>query len=230
MKPGEVLFNLSDLGEIYRGRFVERKNRFIGIVEVEGKEFVCHIADTGRLKEILIKGREVILSKNPPSLKTDFKLLACKMEQWALINTSVHSKIAEKAIKRGVLGFVPENVKREVKVGNSRLDFLVDNIYLELKGSNLLIDNHCVFPDAPTSRGLKHLNELISLVENGKKAGILIMALRDCNYFRTNEKLDPEFSSAFKKALSKGVRFFGFRVKVSGDYKVVYNGELFLKD
>ncbi len=225
IKQGEVLFDLSQMGEIYKGKFKERKNRFIGIVEVEGREFVCHIADTGRLKEVLTEGRDVLLSKNPPELKTDFKLLACKMEQWALINTSVHSRIAKVAIEKGVLGFIPEYIKSEVKIGNSRLDFIVDDLYLELKGSNLLINAKCVFPDAPTVRGLKHLKELTSIKKSGKKAGILIMGLRDCLCFKTNEKLDPDFSKAFREAIESGVKFFGFKVKVENS-KVIYNGLL----
>ncbi len=227
MKIGETLFDLSQMGEIVKGKFIERKNRFIGVVEVEGKEFICHIADTGRLKEILTKGRDILLSKNSPQLKTDFKLIACKMEQWALINTSIHSKIAKKAIAKGVLGFIPQSVRSEVKIGNSRLDFLVDDLYLELKGSNLLIGEKCVFPDAPTTRGLKHLNELISLKKEGKKAGILIMALRDCNCFETNKRLDPDFSNTFENALNNGVKFFGFKVKIENN-KIIYNGSLFL--
>ncbi|BBB33313.1 sugar fermentation stimulation protein A [Thermotomaculum hydrothermale] len=225
LKIGDTLFDLSQMGEIFHGKFIERKNRFIGIVEVEGKEYICHIADTGRLKEILTEGRDIILVKNPPTLKTDFKLIACKMEQWALINTSIHSKIARNAIEKGVLGFIPEKVKSEVKTGKSRLDFLVDNIYIELKGSNLLIGDKCIFPDAPTVRGLKHLNELIELKKSGNEAGILIMALRDCNCFETNKELDPDFSLAFDKAIKHGVKFFGFKVKIKNN-KVVYNGQL----
>ena len=229
LKEGDRLLNLSFIGKLVEGRFKERLNRFVGRVEVDKKEYSCHIADTGRLKEILTEGRPVLLAKNPPGLKTDFKLVACKMEHWALINTSVHSKIAEQAIRKGVLGFVPRTIKREIKVGKSRLDFLIDDIYAELKGSNLLMGKSCVFPDAPTVRGLKHLNELIELKESGKKAALIIMALRDCEYFLPNLKLDPAFSEAFTQAIKKGVLFFGFKVKIDG-YYAVYNGELKLGD
>ncbi len=225
LKIGDKLLNLSFLGKLVKGRFKERLNRFVGVVQVNGKEYLCHIADTGRLKEILTEGREVILAENPPQLKTDFKLVACKMEHWALINTAIHSKIAEQAIKKGVLGFVPKTIKREVKAGNSRLDFLIDDMYAELKGSNLLIDDKCVFPDAPTARGLKHLKELIALRESGKRSALIIMALRDCKYFFPNEKLDPAFSKEFQRAIEKGVGFYGFKVKIEDNF-AVYGGNL----
>lgn len=225
IKEGTVLFDLSSMGELVKGRFLKRENRFIGIVDVDGGIYNCHIADTGRLKEILTENREVLLSKNPDHLKTDFKLLACKMEHWALINTSIHSKIARSAIQKGVLGFIPADVKSEIKVGNSRLDFLVDDMFIELKGSNLLIENRCVFPDAPTKRGVKHIKELIAIAEKGGKAGILIMALRDCNCFRPHLEMDRDFAFFFKTAIEKGVKFFSFKVRVE-ETTVIYIGNL----
>ncbi len=225
LKIGEKLFDLSYLGELKKGKFIKRINRFVGMVDVKGKSYLCHIADTGRLEEILTKGRDILLAKNPDNLKTDFKLLACKMEHWVLINTSIHSKITDIAIKKGVLGFVPENIKREVKVGNSRLDFLIDGIYAELKGSNLLKNGRCLFPDAPTIRGVRHIKELIRLRASGIKSALIVMALRDCHYFKPNDRLDPLFSRVFNEAMEVGVIFWGYKVKVDGNF-VVYNGEL----
>lgn len=228
LKVGDVLFDLNKMGEIVKGIFIERPNRFIGNVLVNGEEKICHISDTGRLKEILTEKREIILSKNPPHLKTDYKLIACLVEHYVLINTSIHSQIAKKAIEMGLLGFIPNSIQKEVKYGNSRLDFLIDNEnYIELKGSNLLDGNTCKFPDAPTVRGKKHLDELIELKQKGFQSTILIVSMRECEYFIPFEKRDPEFAKTFKKALNCGVKFKGFKVKVNHpENKVVFNGYL----
>ena len=218
-----VLFDLKKLGKLEEAEFIERPNRFVGLCRINGLIKKCHIADSGRLKEILTEGRKLLVVKNPEGMKTDYRVLAAKMEEgWILLNTSIHSKIGKKAIEKGVLGFKPKKIRSEVKYGNSRIDFLVDeNTLIELKGSNLLVEGKCLFPDAPTSRGKKHLEELIKAVKEDYKAFILIMVLRDCRCFETNKKLDPAFSDAFKKALKEGVKFIGFKVKIDKDLNVV---------
>ena len=222
------LFDLKSLGKLEKGKFIKRPNRFVGICEINGKKKTCHIADPGRLKEILTEGREILAVKNKPELKMDYKMVAAKMEDgWILLNTSFHSKIAAQAIKQGILGFIPQSLKSEVKFGNSRLDFFVDNrMFVELKGSNLLIDNKCLFPDAPTERGRRHLEELIEAKKKGYEAVILIMALRDCECFQTYDKLDKKFGETFKKALKEGVKFIGFKIKINENFEIELNGKL----
>jgi len=122
----KVLFDLKTLGKLEKAKFLNRPNRFKAVIEKDGKIYTCHVADPGRLKEIFIPEREVIVIKNKPHLKTDYKLVAINVEnEWVLLNTSLHSKIAEKAISYGVLGFKPSFIKKEVPFGNSRIDFLV---------------------------------------------------------------------------------------------------------
>ncbi|MDK2790778.1 MAG: sugar fermentation stimulation protein [Methanothermococcus sp.] len=225
------LLDLNKLGKIEKARFISRLNRFVGICEINGKRSSLHIADTGRLKEILVEGREILVLKNREGLKTDYKLLAVKMENWILINTSLHSKIAKKVIEYGILGFKPKKVKAEVKFGNSRLDFLVDDkIYVEVKGSNLMVNlnnlNKCLFPDAPTERGRKHIRELMKAKEQGYGSVILIMGLRDCDCFSPNFEMDKEFGEIFIEALKKGVEYVGFKIKIDENFKVVLNGKM----
>ncbi len=206
MNASLELFDLNQLGELAYGEFVSRPNRFVGEILVDGKSATCHIADTGRLKEILTTGRRILVAKNPPHLKTDYRLIACEMDEWVLINTAIHTHVARAAIRKGVLGFIPEALKPEVKVGNSRLDFLVDNhLFVELKGTNLVLDSQCRFPDAPTTRGRRHLEELIQLKKNGKDAMILILSLRNCPCFVPNRDMDPVFADTFQKAMQSGV-------------------------
>ncbi|MBK3331763.1 DNA/RNA nuclease SfsA [Persephonella atlantica] len=222
------LFSLNSLGKLEEATFVERPNRFTAICRKDGKNIRCHVADSGRLKEILTEGRKLLVVKNPPDLKTDYKILAAKMEEgWILLNTSLHSKIGKEAIKNGVLGFIPKEIKTEVKWGNSRIDYLIDsNTFVELKGSNLLVGNRCIFPDAPTERGTKHLRELIDAVKDGYSAIIMIMALRDCECFQTNKKLDPQFSEIFEMALNSGVRFLAFKIEINRDYDIVLKDKI----
>ena len=228
MEDAPELFNLNKIGDPVYATFISRPNRFVGHILVDGKSATCHIADTGRLKEILTDGRKVLVTKNPSKLKTDYRLIACKMNEWVLINTTIHTHIARTAIRNGVLGFVPETIQPEVKVGNSRLDFLIDkNIYVELKGTNLLVNARCRFPDAPSVRAVRHLKELIQLKSEGKEAVILLMGLRDCNCFAPNRGLDPGFADTFREAMDTGVLYRGFRVKLNVESgRVLLNGPL----
>ncbi|HIQ31951.1 MAG TPA: DNA/RNA nuclease SfsA [Methanothermococcus okinawensis] len=225
------LMDLKDLGELEVGRFIRRENRFVGRVVVDGRERSCYIADTGRLKDILVKGREVWVIKNREGLKTDYRLITVNVEgEWVLVNTSLHSTIASRAIEKGVLGFTPRSIRREVTFKNSRFDFLVDNnTFVELKGCNLVRGDTGYFPDAPTKRGVKHLRELIEAKEMGYNAVILIMALRECKYFLPNFKMDRAFSEMFYRALEKGVEFRGFKVKVGEDKKVYLDSDLVIR-
>ncbi len=222
------LFDLNRLGKLEKGLFVERVNRFTGLCRIGSNIHTCHIADTGRLKEILTEGREIILVKNRPELKTDYKLVSARMEDgWILVNTSIHSRIGLEAINKGVLGFHPKKIKPEIKFGESRIDYLIDDdTFVELKGSNLLLDGRCLFPDAPTVRGVKHINELVRAVKNGYRAYILIMGLRDCSCFSPNTQLDPDFSRAFFEALRSGVKYSGFKIKIMDNGKIILSGKM----
>jgi len=220
--------DLNDLGTLEVGRFIKRENRFLGRIVVDGKERSCYIADTGRLRDTLVKDREIWVIKNREGLKTDYTLITVNVEgEWVLVNTSLHSNIAYRAIEKGVLGFIPKRIEKEVKFKNSRFDFLVDkNTFVELKGCNLVKGDTGYFPDAPTKRGVKHLRELIEAKEKGYNAVILIMALRDCKYFLPNSETDREFSEMFYKALDKGVNFRGFKIKVEENGKIYFASTL----
>ncbi|WP_187647459.1 DNA/RNA nuclease SfsA [Nitrosophilus labii] len=224
-----ILFDLKSLGQLTTGFLIVRKNRFLATVNVKDKTKKVHIADTGRLEEILTPSRELLLLKNREGLKTHYTLLAAKMEEgWVLINTKLHSQIAYEAIKNGILGFVPQDIKKEVSYKKSRFDYLVDNALVELKGCSLVEKNICLFPNAPTSRGVKHLKELIEAKNEGYNAFLLIMAVRKCNCFQPHPFRDEEFKKVFWEALQKGIEFKGFFVKIDENLNVIYNGELSL--
>ncbi len=230
MKP---LLNLeSHFGFLQEAVFLERVNRFVGLYESsDGSTGRCHISDTGRLKEILTFGRKILISSNRKGLKTDSKLVAAKMDEgFILLNTSIHSKLAEIAIRRGVLDYIPGELKREVKFGNSRIDFLLDNIhFLEVKGCNLRIGDTGFFPDAPTTRGKRHVGELIDAVKQGYEASVLFIVMRDVKYFSPNFSTDPEFSKTLMEALRLGIGFKAVKIKVAQDFSLVFSGDVPLK-
>ncbi|BAF70776.1 DNA/RNA nuclease SfsA [Nitratiruptor sp. SB155-2] len=224
-----ILFDLTTLGELTTGSLIKRQNRFLATAFVDNQVKKVHIADTGRLEEILTPNRALLLLKNRPGLKTDYTLIAAKMEEgWVLINTKLHRPIAQKAIKQGVLGFIPKTLQAEVLFENSRLDFKADDAFIELKGCSLVQDNLCLFPNAPTSRGVKHIRDLIKAKEKGFNAYILIMAVRKCACFKPHPTRDLEFQTIFFKALQKGVRFKGFFIRIDSSLHVVFDGPLTL--
>lgn len=193
---------------------MKRRNRFVGEILVGGKPFTCHISDTGRLRELFRKGAGVLVSHNREGLKTDFRLVAVrKGDEWVLVNTSVHSRIARKIVEMGFLGFTPESVRGEVRAGRSRIDLLIDGkLYVEVKGVNLSMSGICLFPDAPTKRGVKHLLELVELKRKGFEAAMMALSFVKCDCFLPNRETDEEFSRTFELALGEGVKFFGFRL------------------
>jgi sugar fermentation stimulation protein A len=225
-------------GELSKASFVKRLNRFTLLVEVDGTFKKAHLSDTGRLGELLKEGAPLLVAPNPKG-KLDFKTVAVKKEgEWVLINTSLHSPIAELLISRGLLGFKPRKVKKEVKVGSSRIDFLLNgNFFLEVKGCNLKEGSTCLFPDAPTERGARHLTELVHLKKEGFRVAVLFLVFRNCSYFSPNFKRDPKFSRLFLQSLKEGLEFFAFKLSLSEDGETVYfkgavslSEKLFLKE
>ncbi|WP_297887777.1 DNA/RNA nuclease SfsA [Sulfurihydrogenibium sp.] len=223
-----IILESNQIGNPIEAKFLYRKNRFVGVCNLNGEVVECHISDTGRLKEILTEGRDVLVLKGKENNKLPYKLLAAKMEEgFVLINTSIHSKIGKKIIQYGLLGFTPKKVKSEVKYKDSRIDFLVDDkMFIELKGCNLKVNEKCYFPDAPTERGLKHLNHLLQLKKEGFETAVMVLSLRDCEKFLPNFITDLKFSKMFAQSLKEGVKFFGFKVKFDENYNIVYNGKL----
>ncbi len=213
---------------IKNGIFVSRPNRFIANVIINGKEEVCHVKNTGRCKELLIPGYEVILeeSKNPLR-KTKYDLIAVyKGKRLINIDSLAPNKVfgewADKYFKNVCL------IKSEVKFKNSRFDFYVEadgkRIYAEIKGVTLEKDGVVLFPDAPTQRGVKHINELCEAVKQGYEAYIIFVVQMDnVKYFTSNKETHKAFADALKEAAKKGVKIKCFNC-------IVKENELFIKD
>lgn len=207
---------------IVKGVFIERPNRFIAICEINGKEEVCHVKNTGRCKELLVKGATVYLEKsNNPNRKTKYDLIAVyKGERLINMDSQVVNKVA--------LEFMPKlfeniiKIKPEYKYGNSRLDIYIETdtekIFVEVKGVTLENDGVVRFPDAPTERGVKHLNELQKAVTEGYRAYVLfIVQMNDVKYFEPNRETHPQFADALKQAKENGVIPLAFICDVTQD-------------
>ncbi len=215
------------------GIFLERKNRFLGIVDVNGENEKVHVRDPGRLEELLYPGSEVMLSKaRDPNRKTAWDLVAAKYHnEWVLVNSGFHPQIARWALESETVNpfGITEGWQGEKKLGASRIDFYNEQegvLWVEVKGCTLAMDGKALFPDAPTTRGTRHVRELIKAVESGKRAGLLILIFRsDAVCFSPYEERDPDFAAAFRKALEVGVEVYplGFMYK---EHKLFYKGKI----
>lgn len=207
---------------IIKGEFIDRPNRFIANVLIDNNIEVCHVKNTGRCKELLVKGSTVYLQKSDnPNRKTKYDLIAVQKGD-RLIN--IDSQIANYV----ALEFVPnlfdniKFIKPEYKYGNSRFDIYVetdtDKIFVEVKGVTLENDGIVRFPDAPTERGVKHLKELQKAVTEGYSAYVLfVVQMSDVKYFEPNAKTHPEFAEELKKAKENGVVPLAFDCAVTPD-------------
>lgn len=195
---------------IYKGTFLERPNRFIAICEINGKKEICHVKNTGRCRELLIKGVTVYLEKSHnTNRKTQYDLVSVE-KNGRIIN------IDSQVVNKVVYEFIPtlfsniKYIKPEYKYGNSRIDFYVETeserILIEVKGVTLENDGVVSFPDAPTERGVKHLKELQKAVKEGYRAYVLfVVQMSDVKFFEPNAETHPEFADELKNAKNNGV-------------------------
>lgn len=206
-------------------KYLERPNRFTVKFQHNGKVDLAHLRDPGRLRELLTPDAGLLIrpASNSENRKTNFDVLAVSYQKrWVLINSGFHSDLAANLItSQGYLfdGFSIE--KREYSYGNSRLDFLLSDIndkklLLEVKGCTLVEGGHARFPDAPTLRGKRHLEELIKAREEGLEAAVLFLILRDdVDVFSPNWEMDPDFSETLARACEAGVKIKAFSFKIT---------------
>lgn len=209
--------------KIVSGTFLKRPNRFIAHIEINGKEEICHVKNTGRCRELLTPGAKVYcLDAQSPTRKTRYDLIAVQ-KGCRLIN--MDSQAPNTAVKEwlsaGGLGKL-ENLRAESKHGDSRFDFSFqkDGIpcFLEVKGVTLETDSVCAFPDAPTLRGTKHLRELTALAKQGYGAYVLfVIQMSDVSCFQPNDTTDPTFAAALRQAAQAGVQILAMDCAVTPD-------------
>lgn len=201
--------------------FLSRPNRFIAIVELDGKEEVCHVKNTGRCKELLFPGTKVLVQKSDnPERKTKYDLIAVqKCRRWINMDSQAPNQLVAEWIARGNLFTEKAQVYPEKNWGNSRFDFYVEDgerkAFLEVKGVTLEEDSVARFPDAPTERGLKHIQELMLCKEQGFEAILIFVIQMDkISLFEPNWRTQPEFAEMLKEAQEKGVEILAVECKV----------------
>ncbi len=198
------------------GIFIERKNRFLASVEIDETPHEVHVHDPGRLNELLYPGNRVLLKKYPlGKRKTEWELIAAdKNGGWIFTNSKFHRKISETILRDALISPLGslDSLKAEVRTGRSRIDFLAKKdgrrIWIEVKGCTLEKNGVALFPDAPTARGRRHVEELIHLKEEGDDAAIIFLVFVDAVCFKPNRETDIEFSRAFEKAMKNGVEIY----------------------
>src|SRR5690625_518863 len=192
--------------EIYEyGTLIKRENRFIAQVKINGTTERVHVPNTGRLPQILLEGVQVQLRKsNNPNRKTKYSLIAAmKGDQWINIDSQLPNKLAFDSIDRGIIQEYTDLdlLKREVSYGNSRFDLYYEKDgqkgFIEVKGVTYAEDGVGMFPDAPTTRGTKHIYEMIKAVEAGYEGTIFFLIMReDCDSFSPYYDMDQEIGRA----------------------------------
>ena len=208
-----------------RAVFLDRPNRFIAHVDLNGQTETVHVKNTGRCKELLIPGTEVILEESVnPARKSKYDLICVnKSGRWINMDSQVPNKAAAEWIRAGRL--FPEEVtlKTEKVYGNSRFDIYVESpcrkAFIEVKGVTLEENDIARFPDAPTQRGVKHVEELIRCQEDGYEAYLLfVIQMKGIREFEPNWSTHPQFGEVLQKAQNAGVHLLAYDCLIREDY------------
>ena len=208
-----------------RAEFCDRPNRFIAHVKINGVMETVHVKNTGRCRELLVPGCPVILEKSDNTArKTAYDLISvCKEGRWINMDSQAPNQAAAEWIQGG--GLFPEEVSvyRERKYGNSRFDIYVESperkAFIEVKGVTLEENNIVRFPDAPTERGLKHVEELAECMQDGYEAYLLfVIQMKDVRKFQPNWNTHHRFGDALKAAREAGVRILAVDCMIGEDF------------
>ncbi len=194
--------------ELKEAKFKKRLNRFVGLIELEGKDYTAYIRNTGRLKELLFEGNKVYVAKRKEG-KHPFEIVLAEFKgHLVCIDSHITPKLYAEYIK------IP--VFFEPTFGDKRFDLLLDNRPVEVKSVNLVEDHIALFPDAPTERGRRHIEKLIELSREGYEPLVVFVVQReDCKAFSPNWRVDPKFSEALLKYVKLGLEARAYRCSVS---------------
>lgn len=218
---------------ICEGIFIERLNRFNAVCSIDGSETTCHLANTGRLRELLVPGTKIWLNHaNNPARKTAFDLVAVAHDSSVInIDSLAPNRVFLEYLHSGQFRNDIAEIKPEYVYGESRIDFgwktQQGSLGLtEIKGVTLFNENSvALFPDAPTERGLKHLHELTQAARHGVLASVCFILMRDDVIgFSPNANTHPAFGEALAAAKAAGVRIEALCCDVSPDSVVITHG------
>ncbi len=207
---------------IIKGEFIKRLNRFVALCRIDGEDVYCHVKNTGRCKEILVEGAECFLEvSSNPQRKYGYSLVTVKKgERLINIDSQAPNKAVGEFLKEGKLFSDISFIQPEKTYGNSRFDFYFEHggkkAFLEVKGVTLEKDGAVFFPDAPTERGTKHLNELCDCIEQGYEAyAFFVVQMKNVKAFSPNDSTDFAFGKALRAAADKGVKIICYDCSVT---------------
>jgi len=228
---------------IHKGIFRSRPNRFIAEIEIDGKLEICHVKNTGRCKELLVPGAAVYANyADSPSRSTKYGLIAVHKGNLLInMDSLAPNRAFGEYLQQGRFLDNVTYVKSEARYGGSRFDFYVETAtsktFIEVKGVTLEENGVAMFPDAPTERGIKHLNKLAACVADGYNAYVVFVIQIDgathspsgelltdtprISYFTPNYKTHPAFGDTLAKVAQAGVHVLAFDCKVKPDEMVI---------
>lgn len=213
---------------IVQGTFINRPNRFIAQVELEGRQEMVHVKNTGRCRELLLPGSEVWLTApGTPGRKTKYDLVAVRKDTGVLFN--IDSQAPNRVIKEWLAARNYDRIVPEYTYGDSRIDFYMEReglrFLLEVKGCTLETHGIGYFPDAPTERGIKHLRELARAAGEGYQAILaFVIQMEGVREVRPNVATHPAFGKALEEAKAAGVRVLFLPCHVEPDVLEIVNG------
>ena len=210
--------------------FLDRPNRFIAHVSLDGRTETVHVKNTGRCRELLLPGSEVFLSvSDNPARKTKYDLIAVRKSTGVLFNidSQAPNRVAGEWLSRQAF----DRVVPEYRYGASRLDFYMrrgaEEYLMEVKGCTLELEGTGYFPDAPTERGTKHLRELTEAVKKGYRAVIAFVIQMDgITEVLPHRTTDPAFGEALDRAAEAGVRILCLPCHVEPDRLEIVSGKI----
>ena len=208
-------------GKIVDGKFIDRPNRFIAHVEIDGKVETVHVKNTGRCRELLLPRAAVRLEvSDNPARKTLYDLVAVYKEKIGWIN--IDSQAPNKVVKEWLQKQNYDLVRPEYSYGDSRIDFYMEKgnrkYLMEVKGCTLEIGGIGYFPDAPTERGVKHLRELAKAKKAGYECIVaFVIQMEGITEVRPYVTMQPEFGTAWQEAVDAGVKILFLTCEVGRD-------------
>lgn len=209
----------------HQGVFIERLNRFVARVVIDGKEERVHVKNTGRCAELLVPGNTVYLEKSDaPARKTAYDLVAVEKRtddglRLVSVDSMAPNRAAQEWLAAGGLGRL-EKLRAEVTIGDSRFDFCAEQegrrVVVEVKGCTLEENGVARFPDAPTERGVKHVRGLIELAKQGCRcAALIVIQMKGVRVFQPNWQTHPAFGQALLDAQAAGVEIVAMDCEVA---------------
>ncbi|UCC79063.1 MAG: DNA/RNA nuclease SfsA [Candidatus Zixiibacteriota bacterium] len=207
--------------------FVERPNRFLVNIKIDGRSEFAHLHDPGRLQELLIPGAKLYLQKTGgPNRKTRWDVILVRKGR---IYVAIYSVLANRLAKKL---FAERNfpglrswklIRSEPKFKNGRFDFELarrdEKMLVEVKSVSLVENGIAMFPDAPTERGRRHLLKLTEAMAEGYNACVIFIVTRnDARLFKPHTTRDPDFSETLKHAAKQGVKLYCFKCNVSREH------------